>query len=417
MQGKRLSIRANLLFNSFGSLFYLACQWLITVLVVRLGSFEAGGVLTNCISVTNVLFTVSTFGIRTYQVSDVDEKYTSTHYITTRLITGLFAMVVTAGFVLTMGNASAEQKLCVMLYMLFRLTESLSDVLQGTMQKADRMDYIGKGMVMRGVMTLGLFTLALVTTHSLPLAILGMAVGAYAVIFLYEWQMARREAPFTLRPEFAKSKALLKTCWPLMLTSFFANAVVSIPRYALGEMMGEKILGIYGSLAIPTVIMQTGSLLIFAPMVTAFSRAYVSRNGALYCKYLVRTFGSLCAFAVLMVILAIPFGKTVLQLIFGETILPYGALLVPVLITSALVAITLFLTEMLTVSRMLKLVMTANLISAAIGLVLSRPLIAAHGINGVNITLYVALGAGIVIKGVALARDIVKHFFRENKDG
>ena len=413
MQRKRLSIKANLFFNSFGSLFYLACQWLITVLVVRLGSFEAGGLLTNCISITNVLFTISTFGIRTYQVSDIGEKYTSTHYVTTRLITGLFAMVITLAFVLTMGSASIEQKVCVVLYMLFRLTEALSDVLQGVVQKADRMDYIGKGMVMRGVMTLGFFVLVMVTVKSLPLAILAMALGAYIVIFFYEWRKAESEAPFIVRPDFLKTYALLKTCWPLMLTSFFANAIVSIPRYLLGEMLGEKMLGFYGAIAIPTVIVQTGSLLIFAPMVTAFSRAYINREGALYRKYFIRTFGSLCALVVLMIALAVPFGAPVLQLLFTEAILPYASLLTPVLLVAALIAINLFLTEMLTISRRLKLIMFSNLLSAMLSFVLSRFLIAADGMNGVNITLYISLGAGIAVKAISLAWDAVGHFKRE----
>lgn len=33
-------------FNSMGSLFYLLCQWLLTVVVVPLCSFEAAGILT-----------------------------------------------------------------------------------------------------------------------------------------------------------------------------------------------------------------------------------------------------------------------------------------------------------------------------------------------------------------------------------
>ena len=37
---KKLSVGQNALLNSIGSLFYLGCQWLITVLVIRIGSVE-----------------------------------------------------------------------------------------------------------------------------------------------------------------------------------------------------------------------------------------------------------------------------------------------------------------------------------------------------------------------------------------
>ena len=62
-------------FNSMGSLFYLLCQWLLTVVVVPLCSFEAAGILTLSISLTNVFFTLATFGIRIFQVSDSQGKY------------------------------------------------------------------------------------------------------------------------------------------------------------------------------------------------------------------------------------------------------------------------------------------------------------------------------------------------------
>lgn len=43
---KQLSLKANMLWNSFGSLFYSGCQWLVTVMVVRLStSYEAAGIL------------------------------------------------------------------------------------------------------------------------------------------------------------------------------------------------------------------------------------------------------------------------------------------------------------------------------------------------------------------------------------
>ena len=46
MESKQRSIGRNMMFNSVGSLFYLVCQWLLTVLVVPLGSFEKAGYLT-----------------------------------------------------------------------------------------------------------------------------------------------------------------------------------------------------------------------------------------------------------------------------------------------------------------------------------------------------------------------------------
>ena len=75
MAKRQSSLGRDMAFNSMGSLFYLLCQWLLTVVVVPLCSFEAAGILTLSISLTNVFFTLATFGIRIFQVSDSQGKY------------------------------------------------------------------------------------------------------------------------------------------------------------------------------------------------------------------------------------------------------------------------------------------------------------------------------------------------------
>ena len=71
MEKGRLSVRQNTLWYTAGYLTYLVVQWLITVLAVRLGSYEDGGVLSLAISLSNFFFTVCTFGLRNFQVSDM----------------------------------------------------------------------------------------------------------------------------------------------------------------------------------------------------------------------------------------------------------------------------------------------------------------------------------------------------------
>jgi len=67
-----LSLKANMLWNSAGSLTYLACQWLVTVLVVRLTSgYDAAGLLSLAMSVTGIFGTFATYKMNTYQISDV----------------------------------------------------------------------------------------------------------------------------------------------------------------------------------------------------------------------------------------------------------------------------------------------------------------------------------------------------------
>ena len=76
-QPKALSLRQNIFWNTAGSAIYLGCQWLITILVVRLSAsgFTNSGLLTLAMANTNIFYSIAIFNMRAYQVSDVLGKY------------------------------------------------------------------------------------------------------------------------------------------------------------------------------------------------------------------------------------------------------------------------------------------------------------------------------------------------------
>lgn len=206
-------------FNSMGSLFYLLCQWLLTVVVVPLCSFEAAGILTLSISLTNVFFTLATFGIRIFQVSDSQGKYGPGLYISTRVFTCLCSFALCAAFLLCNRQYTAEQVLCILFYMLYRIGEALVDVLAGEEQKAYRFDYVGLSFLFRGLTTLLSFSLMLYCTRNLTLTLLVMAVMTLGVVLAYDGRKVKALTGFRLHLSFRESLPLLREAWPLMLNS------------------------------------------------------------------------------------------------------------------------------------------------------------------------------------------------------
>ena len=152
---KKLSVGQNALLNSIGSLFYLGCQWLITVLVIRIGSVEDGGDLSLAMSITNIFYTLAAFGMREFQVSDYHNKHSTSDYITTRIMTCLCSILLCSAVILPNRHYSGAQMACILIYMLFRACEALIDTFQAIEQKADRMDYTCISFVVRGILLLG----------------------------------------------------------------------------------------------------------------------------------------------------------------------------------------------------------------------------------------------------------------------
>ena len=63
--------------NTFGTFFYFLCQYLLTILVVRLGSFNDAGIFSIVLSITNVFYCISIYGVRNYQVADIENRFSA----------------------------------------------------------------------------------------------------------------------------------------------------------------------------------------------------------------------------------------------------------------------------------------------------------------------------------------------------
>ena len=83
---KKKSTLANIFYNSFGMIFYYGCQWLTTILVVRLSGFEDSGNYSLAMTFTAAFAILALFNTRQYQVSDVVGEYSDRTYIHSRYV-------------------------------------------------------------------------------------------------------------------------------------------------------------------------------------------------------------------------------------------------------------------------------------------------------------------------------------------
>lgn len=350
---KTLSTSRNALYNTIGSLTYLACQWLITLLVVRLGNVEDAGVLSVCMSMTNVFFTLCTFGMRTYMVSDRQGKYSDSLYFSTRAFCCFCSLAICVIASVLSADYTSSVVVCIALYMLFRIGEAIVDMQQAVQQRAERMDYICVSFLLRGIGTVCAFSLTLWLTGSLLLAIAAMGLVTFAVIFCYDGSICRRltTVQWTWQP-----KSMAELLWettPLMLNSLLSAAMVSIPRLRLEALFGSYTMGIYASVATPAVIVQSAAIWLYAPSVVILTKYWTGKDKKSYKQHVACLLGILVGIFALACAGASLLGKWGLNLLFGQEIAAHAALLPAVLMGTGLIALSMFLSALLTIARKL----------------------------------------------------------------
>ena len=384
------------MWNTCGSTFYLGCQWLITVLVVRLAGLHAGGILTLAISVTNIWYAISVYGMRNYQVSDVKNKYSAGTYLYSRVITIGISLLGCLIYALVIPY-SLEQRVCIILYFCIKAVEAVFDCFSGMFQKNWRLDIAGKSMIIRGIITIVSFSAVLYLTKNLIITLLLVALLTAVAIAIYDIPRVRKLE--TLKFDF-KSKIvidLLIECLPLVIYSSLSTSIASIPRLYMERILGNELLAIYGAVATPVLIIQVGATYIFNPFVTLFAEKYNNNDIKGFLKILAKCIVAVCIISVIGLVGGALVGKWGLNLLYGSTVASHVDLLIPLIICTIITAVSWLFCGILTVIRGFKGLVISNLAAVLTSLVLSPILEKSMGMQGASLTLALATIIEIVI--------------------
>ncbi|RPF42147.1 O-antigen/teichoic acid export membrane protein [Hydrogenoanaerobacterium saccharovorans] len=373
----------NILWNSVGSLFYYICQWATTVAVVRISGYSAAGMLSLAMAVTNIFYIFALYGIRNFQISDINERYCSGIYISTRCFTCFCAQLFCILFCFLVGYRGT-QLLCIITYMIFKLSEALVDVYHGIVQKKWRLDIAGKSYIARGVFTLLVFCLCLWFTNSLNIAVLGMAISAFAVILCYDIPMAKRIDESHPQIYLKQTWLLLQECLPLLSFQLLITLLSFIPRYFLEKNFGPEQLGIYSSVANPTYFVQMLSLLIFTPLIPIFANTFKKPDKKSFLVLLVKCFLIMLGISAVSLYGAYLLGQWGLILLYGKDIIHFTYLLIPVVGCTITTAFVWLFNGVMTAMRALGSMVFGAAVATIICYGLSTILITKYGMNGIS---------------------------------
>ena len=139
---EKLSVKANMIWNSIGSMTYLACQWFTTIFVVRLSSgYDDAGLLSLAMSVVGIFGTFANYKMGTYQISDIRRENTVGEYMGFRCFTLAGAFV--ACMIYAALTCAPEALITVALFYAFKGVGLVVDILHRVVQINRRMVYIG----------------------------------------------------------------------------------------------------------------------------------------------------------------------------------------------------------------------------------------------------------------------------------
>ena len=411
MSSNKPSISRTMLFNTVGSLIYYACQWFLSVVIVRISGYEQAGVLSLAMSVTASPAIIGLFNVRNYQASDLNNQYNQRTYINSRHITNLFSFIICAVMVLA-GEYSTEKAIVIFLFMLYKVAEGYADVYYGIEQRWERLDYAGISMTIRGIGTIVIFVAILLVFDNLVLGLIAISAFSLLVVIFYDVRKTREWCDEKLTSSQLKAEviSLLLTCIPLAIVAFLNNFAFNFAKIVLESTYGSEVMGYYSSVASPTLVVQLAAQTIFAPMIPSLTECFVKKDKAGFYSILKKfsvLFGGLTVVVLIGSKLLAHWG---LCLLFGDKIEPYVYLFVYIVLMTIFMAINTSLFSICTLIREIKIQYLIGIVAIIVSVITAYTLVVRFSMVGVVWAQTITILSQIFIQVLIIVKKLKRHF-------
>lgn len=374
----KLAGRFNTFFLSAGN--YAACQWATMMAVSRMGGPESLGEYTVALAVCSPIIIFARLNMRTVQATDSRNEYAFGDYALARIILTIGGLALIAGYCLFSGHPLGAV-LVLLGVALFKSIESLGDLVQGLLQKHERIRPIATATHMRSFTLIVGVMIGLYALDSLSSGIFLVALAWLLVFVSYELGQVRKLNISWRSNNWQRSTGLIRKCFPTGLVMLLGSLSVNIPVYVIEQSRGMAQAGYYSAAA---SFMALGGLVASALSQSVMARLSVEfNNDKKRYKTTLRTMLLISsALGGSAIVLAWLIGKDILALLFGASYAAHETVLLWIAVSTALSFPATLFGLSLTISRRFNTELLLHLVSAAVVGILAAVFVPSHGLVG-----------------------------------
>ena len=281
--------------------------------------------------------TIGLYNIRTFQVSDVTEKYTFSDYCTLRVITVSAMLLV--GLVWILKDSHRGIKLAAIGFaILFRAIEAVSDLLEGRYQQKGRYDVACKSVFVKVVSYLAAFLITLFATKNIAIAMGILALTYLIMSCVIDSRLIRNFGGISFHTTFTRQKGLLMEGLPLFVNAFLNAYIINASKYALDKYYDSETLGIFNVLYMMAFVVNMFASFVLKPIISVLAEKYVRKDIAGFVKLVVRQIAVILLVTSVCIGGAWLLGVPVLGFLFGVDLTDYKGALCVVLISGGFTA-------------------------------------------------------------------------------
>lgn len=378
---ERRIVQKTYFWNLAANVLYALQSALLLLIVSRFGTLEETGLFSIIYTTTHMLSTLGNYSMRNFQVSDVKNEYCFENYWTSRIIScGLMAVAGLAYGVFRYGISNSL--LIVLLFVGYRTTDNIEDVIHGHVQKEGRLDAASCVKTVRVFLASIAFSAVYIITKDLTYATLTMLIVSVVILVVSIPPFNRQFPGLRYRLLFVKTGKLLWTCLPLCAGALIQIYVINSPKYAIDRLMSSESQAVFNILFMPVFSINLVVMFIFNPLVAGLSKMWAEGKTKEFWKIIAKQMAIILGFTVFAVICSWFFGCELLGFVYGVELIEYRLLMTILMLFGGIAALTTFMSIIITIMRRQRAIMVSYVIALIISFVFSDTMVGSYGMDG-----------------------------------
>ena len=380
----------DLFWNTLGVSLNSFLIMVLLIVITRINGIKVSGYFSFAFSFCAIIQSITTYGGRNYQVSDIKNKINDNAYLSTKVITTIIGLIVSILYFICF-KQNNEIILFAILLMIIKIIETFSDVFYAVLQKNNELDVVGKSYVLKNILGFIIFLAIDLFTKSIVLAILGMVFVNVVLFIIYDYRKTTKFLKFKISIN-NDCLIVLKECFYFFFYNFLILLIANISRFTVNNLLSSKELGYYGiMIMIPSIMTLFGQFLI-TPSLVNLAKLFQKNDMKNFIKEIRKVFVFSIAISLFFIVCAYFFGEPVLSILYSVSFKGYKFIFIEFILTGLLNAFTLIISNALTVMRKTKYQVYLYVITLILGIFSSYFLTKNFGFNGAIYSYLITMG-------------------------
>ena len=373
--------KKDFLWNAIGLTLNAANSLFFLIVVRFINGLDVAGIFTYAFALCIFLYTFTLFYNRSFQVSDIKNKFSFNDYLTCRLATSIVGFLAILIFAL-INQFSLFEIGIILLLAGFRIIEAISDCFYGAIQKKGKLYQTGISLSIKAVLGLTIFATVDFLTKDLNLSILSLVILNILVFIFYDLKCFHQLYHAHIRPSFSNLKSIIKSCLPVFIFSALAIYLSNCQKYILPYFEPDDIQAIFGILIMPATILGLIGSYLINPFINIFTLHHHKHNYTAFAASCKKILLALFGIGILIFIACYFAGIPLLELIFQLDLKSYQWPLQLIIMASIFYAMAMIASSLLTSLGENRRQTYVYLIASIVATILALALIPSLGIQG-----------------------------------